>query len=181
MGTPTFGIFDHIEGEPGTSVAEVLKGRVELIRMVEEAGFAGYHLAEHHGSELCPAPNQELFMAAASQITDRIRMGPMVKLLPLRHGQPGHGRAVRDEPDVAGPRPPDRPVRHEGQTRPRDGLTLPTPHEVRAVRDQLRDLRRSRRAGAGGAVCRGGRARFAVGGRAHRAAEPAAARLCDRA
>ena len=53
--------------------------------MVDEAGFAGYHLAEHHGSELCLAPNQELFMAAASQITDRIRMGPMVKLLPLHH------------------------------------------------------------------------------------------------
>jgi alkanesulfonate monooxygenase SsuD/methylene tetrahydromethanopterin reductase-like flavin-dependent oxidoreductase (luciferase family) len=85
MGTPTFGIFDHIEGIPGTPTAQVLKDRLELARMADEAGFAGYHLAEHHGSELCLAPNQELFVAAASQITDTIRMGPMVKLLPLHH------------------------------------------------------------------------------------------------
>ena len=31
------------------------------------------------------APNQEVFVAAASQITDNIRIGPMVKLLPLHH------------------------------------------------------------------------------------------------
>jgi alkanesulfonate monooxygenase SsuD/methylene tetrahydromethanopterin reductase-like flavin-dependent oxidoreductase (luciferase family) len=85
MSTPTFGIFDHIEGIPGTSVAEVLKDRLALVRMADEAGFAGYHLAEHHGSELCLAPNQELFIAAASQITECIRMGPMVKLLTLHH------------------------------------------------------------------------------------------------
>jgi hypothetical protein len=30
-------------------------------------------------------PNQELFIAAASQITECIRMGPMVKLLTLHH------------------------------------------------------------------------------------------------
>ena len=85
MGTPTFGVFDHIEGISGRSVADVLKDRLDLVRMADEAGFAGYHLAEHHGSELCLVPNQELFIAAASQITDSIRMGPMVKLLPLHH------------------------------------------------------------------------------------------------
>jgi len=85
MSTPTFGMFDHIEGIPGTSVADVLKDRLALVRMADEAGFAGYHLAEHHGSELCLAPNQELFIAAASQITEDIRMGPMVKLLTLHH------------------------------------------------------------------------------------------------
>jgi alkanesulfonate monooxygenase SsuD/methylene tetrahydromethanopterin reductase-like flavin-dependent oxidoreductase (luciferase family) len=31
------------------------------------------------------APNQEVFIAAASQITKNIRLGPMVKLLPLHH------------------------------------------------------------------------------------------------
>jgi alkanesulfonate monooxygenase SsuD/methylene tetrahydromethanopterin reductase-like flavin-dependent oxidoreductase (luciferase family) len=85
MSTPTFGIFDHIEGIPGQSAAQVLKDRLELVRMADEAGFTGYHLAEHHGSDLCLAPNQELFVAAASQITTHIRMGPMVKLLPLHH------------------------------------------------------------------------------------------------
>ena len=63
----------------------MLKDRLDLVRMADQAGFAGYHLAEHHGSDLCMAPNQEVFIAAASQITDNIRMGPMVKLLPLHH------------------------------------------------------------------------------------------------
>ena len=31
------------------------------------------------------APNQEMFIAAASQVTKNIRLGPMVKLLPLHH------------------------------------------------------------------------------------------------
>jgi alkanesulfonate monooxygenase SsuD/methylene tetrahydromethanopterin reductase-like flavin-dependent oxidoreductase (luciferase family) len=85
MGVPTFGIFDHIEGIPGTSTPQLLKDRLDLIKIADEAGFAGFHLAEHHGSDLCMAPNQEVFIAAASQITKNIRLGPMVKLLPLHH------------------------------------------------------------------------------------------------
>jgi alkanesulfonate monooxygenase SsuD/methylene tetrahydromethanopterin reductase-like flavin-dependent oxidoreductase (luciferase family) len=85
MGTPTFGIFDHIEDIPGTPTPKLLKDRLDLIKMADEAGFAGYHLAEHHGSDLCMAPNQEVFIAAATQITKNIRLGPMVKLLPLHH------------------------------------------------------------------------------------------------
>lgn len=85
MTTPKFGLFDHIEGIPGTPTAQLLKDRLELVRTADQAGFAGYYLAEHHGSELCLAPAQELFIAAASQITEQIRMGPMVKLLPLHH------------------------------------------------------------------------------------------------
>jgi alkanesulfonate monooxygenase SsuD/methylene tetrahydromethanopterin reductase-like flavin-dependent oxidoreductase (luciferase family) len=85
MATPTFGIFDHIEGIPGTPTPQLLKDRLDLVRMADEAGFDAYYLAEHHGSDLCMAPTQEMFIAAASQITDSIRMGPMVKLLPLHH------------------------------------------------------------------------------------------------
>ncbi|MEO6571828.1 MAG: LLM class flavin-dependent oxidoreductase, partial [Ilumatobacteraceae bacterium] len=85
MTTPTFGIFDHIEAIPGTPTPRLLRDRLDLVRMADQAGFTGYYLAEHHGSELCMAPNQEMFIAAASQITDTIRMGPMVKLLPLHH------------------------------------------------------------------------------------------------
>jgi alkanesulfonate monooxygenase SsuD/methylene tetrahydromethanopterin reductase-like flavin-dependent oxidoreductase (luciferase family) len=85
MARPTFGIFDHIEGIPGTPTPQLLRDRLDLVRMADEAGFTGYYLAEHHGSDLCMAPNQELFIAAASQITSNIRMGPMVKLLPLHH------------------------------------------------------------------------------------------------
>lgn len=85
MGTPTFGIFDHIEGIPGTSTPQLLRDRLDLVRTADEAGFTGFYIAEHHGSDLCMAPTQEMFVAAASQITTNIRMGPMVKLLPLHH------------------------------------------------------------------------------------------------
>ena len=85
MSETTFGIFDHIEGIPGTSTQQLFQGRLDLVRMADQAGFTGYYLAEHHGTDLCMAPNQDLIIAAASQITQTIRMGPMVKLLPLHH------------------------------------------------------------------------------------------------
>jgi alkanesulfonate monooxygenase SsuD/methylene tetrahydromethanopterin reductase-like flavin-dependent oxidoreductase (luciferase family) len=85
VATPTFGVFDHIEGIPGTPTHELFRDRLDLIKRADEAGFEAFYLAEHHGSDLCMAPNQELFIAAASQITTRIRLGPMVKLLPLHH------------------------------------------------------------------------------------------------
>ena len=53
--------------------------------MVDAAGFTGFYFAEHHGTDLCMAPNQDLMIAAASQVTSSIRLGPMVKLLPLHH------------------------------------------------------------------------------------------------
>jgi len=85
VATPTFGIFDHIEGIPGTSTSRLLRDRLDLVKMADQAGFTGFYLAEHHGTDLCLAPNQDLIIAAASQITSSIRMGPMVKLLPLHH------------------------------------------------------------------------------------------------
>jgi alkanesulfonate monooxygenase SsuD/methylene tetrahydromethanopterin reductase-like flavin-dependent oxidoreductase (luciferase family) len=82
---PKFALFDHIEGIPGTPLQKLLQDRIELIKLVDRAGFEGYHLAEHHGSDLCMAPNQELFLAAAAQATTQIRLGPLVKVLPLHH------------------------------------------------------------------------------------------------
>ena len=83
--TVQFAIFDHIEGIAGTSMRQVLRDRIDLVKMADEAGFAGYHLAEHHGSDLCLAPNQEIFLAAAAEATTQIRLGPMVKILTLHH------------------------------------------------------------------------------------------------
>ncbi len=83
--TPTFGIFDHIEDIPGTPTHRLFQDRLALLKLADEAGFESFHLAEHHGSSLCMAPSQEIFIGAASQITNTIRLGPMVKLLPLHH------------------------------------------------------------------------------------------------
>src|SRR5262245_20609184 len=80
-----FGIFDHIEGIQGTSMGQLLQDRLELIRIADQAGFFAYHLAEHHGTDLCMAPNQEIFLAAAAQVTSSIRLGPLVKILPIHH------------------------------------------------------------------------------------------------
>ncbi len=80
-----FGIFDHIEGIPGTGMGQLLRDRLELIKMADQAGFHAYHLAEHHGTDLCMAPSQEIFLAAAAQVTSTIRLGPLVKILPLHH------------------------------------------------------------------------------------------------
>ncbi|MEY2416611.1 MAG: hypothetical protein QOH53_1945, partial [Ilumatobacteraceae bacterium] len=40
MGKPSFGIFDHIEDIPGTPTPKLLKDRLDLIKMADEAGFA---------------------------------------------------------------------------------------------------------------------------------------------
>ncbi len=80
-----FAIFDHIEEMAGTSTSQVFKDRLDLIKTADEAGFAGYHLAEHHGGGLCLAPGQEIFLAAAAQVSKRMRFGPLVKLLPMHH------------------------------------------------------------------------------------------------
>jgi alkanesulfonate monooxygenase SsuD/methylene tetrahydromethanopterin reductase-like flavin-dependent oxidoreductase (luciferase family) len=85
VATPTFGIFDHLEDLPGTPTNRLFQDRLDLVRMADEAGFAGFHLAEHHGSDLCMSLNQEAFIGAASQVSSKLRLGPLVKLLPLHH------------------------------------------------------------------------------------------------
>ena len=61
------------------------KSRLQLLRLADEAGFHGYHLAQHHHSPLCLAPNQSVFLAAVAQRTERLRFGPLVYVLPLHH------------------------------------------------------------------------------------------------
>ena len=63
-----FGIFDHIEGMPGRH-GPAPPGPARTREGGRPAGFFGYHLAEHHGTDLCMAPNQEIFLAAAAQVT----------------------------------------------------------------------------------------------------------------
>lgn len=80
-----FGVFDHLERIPGTPLPELFRQRLELARLADEGGITGYHLAEHHGCELCMAPTQESFLAAVAAVTTRLRVGPLVKCLPLHH------------------------------------------------------------------------------------------------
>ena len=84
MSDVAFGIFDHLERR-ADSLGELYEGRLRLLKMADEAGFYGYHLAEHHATPLGMAPSPSVFLSAAIQHTTHIRLGPLVYLLPLYH------------------------------------------------------------------------------------------------
>jgi alkanesulfonate monooxygenase SsuD/methylene tetrahydromethanopterin reductase-like flavin-dependent oxidoreductase (luciferase family) len=76
-----FGLFDWIDD--GGDRAEDYLGRLWLLEHADRAGFWGYHLAEHHGTPLGGAPSPNVFLAAVAARTTRLRLGPLVSLLPL--------------------------------------------------------------------------------------------------
>ena len=83
--TPTpiaFGIFDHVDrgDEP---LAALFEQRLRLAEAADRAGFRTYHVAEHHATRLGMAPSPGIFLAAVAQRTRRLRLGPLVYLLPL--------------------------------------------------------------------------------------------------
>jgi len=81
-----FGIFDHIEPVPELSLAQIYRERLVQVEEYDAAGFYAYHLAEHHTPAVHSlAPSQNVFLAAASQRTQRLRLAPCVYVLPLHH------------------------------------------------------------------------------------------------
>jgi len=81
-----FGIFDHIEPVPELSLHQIYRERLLQLEQYDAAGFYAYHLAEHHTPAVHSlAPSQNVFLAAASQRTQRLRLVPCVYVLPLHH------------------------------------------------------------------------------------------------
>lgn len=81
-----FGVFDHIEHLPGTPLGRLYSERLIQLEALDQAGFFAYHLAEHHTPAVhSMAPSQNVFLAAASQRTRRLRFGPGVYVMPLHH------------------------------------------------------------------------------------------------
>jgi alkanesulfonate monooxygenase SsuD/methylene tetrahydromethanopterin reductase-like flavin-dependent oxidoreductase (luciferase family) len=76
------GVFDHLDHRPAP-LHEFYESRLRLLERYDAAGFYAYHLAEHHATPLGLAPVPGVFLAAASQRTRRIRLGPCVYCLPL--------------------------------------------------------------------------------------------------
>jgi alkanesulfonate monooxygenase SsuD/methylene tetrahydromethanopterin reductase-like flavin-dependent oxidoreductase (luciferase family) len=79
-----FGIFDHLDSD-GQDLGPLLETRLGLIELIEKEGYAGYHMAEHHSTPLGMASSPSVFLAAAFQRTRRLRLGPLVYVLPLYH------------------------------------------------------------------------------------------------
>lgn len=79
-----FGVFDWIDRN-ALSLPELYEQRLKLIQCAEECGFYCYHIAEHHASPLNMTPSPNLFLAAAAQRTEQIRLGTLVSVLPLYH------------------------------------------------------------------------------------------------
>ena len=82
MDQVAFGMFDWIDRRH-VPLHQLYADRLELLEKADAAGFFCYHLAEHHGTPLGMAPSPAVFLAAAAQRTRRIRLGPLVYLLPL--------------------------------------------------------------------------------------------------
>ncbi len=77
-----FGIFDHVD-HSGLPLGQLLDRRLEYVDAADKAGFYCYHVAEHHATPLNLVPVPGVFLGAVANATRRIRLGPMVYLLPL--------------------------------------------------------------------------------------------------
>ncbi|MCC2096677.1 MAG: LLM class flavin-dependent oxidoreductase [Hyphomicrobiales bacterium] len=79
-----FGLFDHMDRNDKPD-SRLYRSRIEIIQAAEAAGFTGYHLAEHHFTPLGLAPSPSVFLSVVAHETSRMRLGPLVYLLPMYH------------------------------------------------------------------------------------------------
>ncbi len=79
-----FGVFDHLD-RSDRPLHEFYADRLKIVAALDEAGFDGYFIAEHHSTPLGMAPSPSVYLAAVATATRRIHFGPMVYLLPLYH------------------------------------------------------------------------------------------------
>ena len=79
------GIFDHVERLPNAPLSAQYRQRTSLVQLADELGFYSYHVAEHHHSPLTVAPVQGTYLGALALVTERIKLCPLVYVLPLHH------------------------------------------------------------------------------------------------
>src|SRR5207302_6954930 len=77
-----FGLFDWID-ESGRDLGDTYEERLRVLELADRAGFYGFHLAEHHATELSTVPSPNVFLSAVAQRTRRIRLGPLSYILPI--------------------------------------------------------------------------------------------------
>ncbi len=76
------GLFDHIE-DGARPLATLFDERLRFAAAADAAGFYCLHLAEHHATPLNMVPVPGVYLGALARATKRMRMGPLVYLLPL--------------------------------------------------------------------------------------------------
>jgi alkanesulfonate monooxygenase SsuD/methylene tetrahydromethanopterin reductase-like flavin-dependent oxidoreductase (luciferase family) len=81
----TLGLFDWVDSDGVREAGQLYRERLDLLADAESLGFDIYHLAEHHGTPLGLVPSPSVFLAAAAVRTTRIRLCPLVYVLPLYH------------------------------------------------------------------------------------------------
>lgn len=79
-----FGIFDQMDCS-GRPLHLQYEERLQLAEMYDQYGFHCFHQSEHHSTPLSMAPSQNVFLSAVAQRTQRLRLCPLVYLLPIHH------------------------------------------------------------------------------------------------
>src|SRR4051794_12346171 len=77
-----FGLFDHVE-DAGRPLATLFDERLTFVQAADATGFYCLHVAEHHATPLNMVPVPGVYLGAVARATKRIRLGPLVYLLPL--------------------------------------------------------------------------------------------------
>ncbi len=76
------GLFDHVE-QADRSLATLYDERLAFAAAADEAGIYCLHVAEHHCTPLNMVPVPGVYLGAVARATRRMRLGPLVYLLPL--------------------------------------------------------------------------------------------------
>src|SRR5499427_8742593 len=77
------GIFDHVERAADRPIATTLDERLTFAAAADDAGIYCLHVAEHHATPLNLVPVPGIYLGAVARVTKRMRLGPLVYLLPL--------------------------------------------------------------------------------------------------
>ena len=76
------GLFDHVE-HGKRPLATLFDERLAFAKAADEAGIYCLHVAEHHATPLNMVPVPGIYLGAVARATKRMRLGPLVYLLPL--------------------------------------------------------------------------------------------------
>src|SRR4030081_4038096 len=76
------GLFDHVE-HGSRPLATLFDERLTFVKAADEAGIYCLHVAEHHATPLNMVPVPGVYLGAVARATRRMRLRPLVYLLPL--------------------------------------------------------------------------------------------------